>query len=391
MASNDELIEATARRSALVDGLLQRGLIHDAAVESAFRTVPRHLFVPGVPLDVAYADQSIATKTRGGLTLSSSSQPAIMAIMLEQLALQPGENVLEIGAGTGYNAALMQNIVGAQGRVTTIDVDEDIVAAARENLAGAGWTQVQVVLADGGFGYPLNAPYDAVIATVGVWDLSPHWLDQLRQGGRLVVPLQFGVRQFSIAFERHESELVSHSSVPCGFLQLRGAFASPHALLELDSIVVQHDNVPDLNSDALNRLLAITPRSETVQELEIPGSTGLLDYIALRGGKIFSLFDRERKRLEAGLAFGLYDNASLALYTMDAGWDEIEPTVQVYGDDTSLVQLREYIAQWTASGRPDLAASRFTAALLSGAQPDSGHVVVRKKWMQYYIEFENRE
>lgn len=383
--------DATVRRSALVDDLKQRGLITDTSVESAFRAVPRHVFLPGVPLDLVYADQSIATKSQGGLILSSSSQPAIMAIMLEQLALQPGENVLEIGAGTGYNAALMQHIVGAQGHVTTIDIDEDIVTTARENLARAGSQNLDVVLKDGGFGYPPNAPYDAIIATAGVWDLSPHWLEQLRLGSRLLAPLQFGVRQFSIAFERQETELVSHSSVPCGFLQLRGAFASPYALLEIGGFVVQHENVPDLDPEALNALLAANPRSETLNELKIPGSTGLLDYIALRGGRILSLFDRECKRLTAGLAFGLYDISSLALYAMEPGWDAMEPTIQVYGEDTAFAQLRELIAQWNAAGRPDLASAKITAVPLNHPQSESGLVIVRKKWMEYRIEFESRE
>lgn len=383
--------DATTRRNALVDDLIKRDVLHDAAVEVAFRAVPRHLFVPDAPLDVVYSDQSIATKMQGGLTLSSSSQPAIMAIMLEQLALQPGENVLEIGAGTGYNAALMQTIVGAHGHITTIDVDDDIVAAAHENLARTGFENVRVILADGGFGYPPNAPYDAIIATVGVWDLTPHWLDQLREGGRLIAPLQFGVRQFSLAFERRGSELVSSSSVPCGFLPLRGAFASPHALLDVDGIVIQRDNVPDLNAETLNALLNTLPRSETLIEFEISGSPGLLDYIALRGGKLFSLFDRDRKCLASGLQFALYEPASLVAVSMDASWENIEPAVKIFGNDSALVQLRQYISDWEASGHPNLAAAQITAIPRNSAQTGSSTFIVRKKWMEYHIQFENRD
>jgi len=102
-----------------------------------------------------------------------------MAIMLEQMELEPGHRVLEIGAGTGYNAALMAHIVGGEGLVATLDIDEDIVADVRKHIADAGLGNVTVVRADGGYGYPPDAPYDRIILTVGVWDLVPAWLEQL--------------------------------------------------------------------------------------------------------------------------------------------------------------------------------------------------------------------
>ena len=109
---------------ALVDQLTKNGSITTSAVEAAFRAVSRHLFLPHVPPEHVYQDQAIPTKYDEGRAISSSSQPTIMAIMLEQLALAPGHRVLEIGAGTGYNAALMAHIVGDTGQVVTMDVNE---------------------------------------------------------------------------------------------------------------------------------------------------------------------------------------------------------------------------------------------------------------------------
>lgn len=97
--------------------------------------------------------------------------------MIEQLDVQIGHRVLEIGAGTGYNAALLAWLAGSSGRVTTIDVDEDIVQEARDNLRRAGFSEVHVVAGDGWLGLPTDAPFDRIEATVGVWDLSPHWVD----------------------------------------------------------------------------------------------------------------------------------------------------------------------------------------------------------------------
>ena len=145
-------VEAAAYHQALIDKLCGDELIQSPLVEAAFRAVPRHLFLPDVPVDQAYEDRAIPTKFARGRAISSSSQPAMMAIMLEQLDLRPDQRVLEIGAGTGYNAALMAHIVGKTGQVTTLDIDEDIVAAARQHLHSVGADAVQVICADGWLG-----------------------------------------------------------------------------------------------------------------------------------------------------------------------------------------------------------------------------------------------
>ncbi|HWC83884.1 MAG TPA: methyltransferase domain-containing protein, partial [Pseudonocardiaceae bacterium] len=95
--------------------------------------------------------------------------PTVVAMMLGQLDPQPGENVLEIGAGTGYNAALLAELVGDTGQVTTIDIDLNVTAHARATLADTGYDQVRVITADGALGDPDHAPYDKIIVTVGPW------------------------------------------------------------------------------------------------------------------------------------------------------------------------------------------------------------------------------
>ena len=220
----------TGLRERLVAQVLQTSGIRDERIAAALRDVPRHLFLPHLPPEDAYLDDAIVTKRDAdGQPISSSSQPAIMAIMLDQLILAPGQRVLEIGAGTGYNAALMQHIVRPMGTVVSVDIEADVADLARGHLASAGYQDVTVVAADGAEGYPPGAPYDRVIATVGVSDLAPAWLDQAGAGARIVVPLDVRGSQLAVAFGRSGSggHWVSRSIAPCGFMRMRGSLAGP--------------------------------------------------------------------------------------------------------------------------------------------------------------------
>src|SRR6266568_17437 len=165
-----------------------RGLT-DPRVEAALREVPRHLFLPGTDLAEAYADEAVVTRYKDGLPASSASQPAIIAAMLEQLSLPAGGSVLEVGAGTGYNAALLAALVGPSGRVITIDIDPEVSVEAENHLSAAGVANVMVICWDGAAGWPGRAPYDGIIVTAGASNLAPAWLSQLAPAGRLVVPL----------------------------------------------------------------------------------------------------------------------------------------------------------------------------------------------------------
>ena len=212
-----ELCEALARK------LRSDRSVRHADVEQAFRRVPRHLFLPDVDPDVVYRDIRIPIKLQGGEIISSSSQPSIMAIMLEQLHARPGHRVLEIGAGTGYNAALLAEVVGPRGRVTTIDLDTDTVQRASAVLSATGYATVHVAQSDGLAGYPADGPYDRIIATVGLGDIPTAWRDQLKPGGCLVLPLAIRGVMKSIAFRRDmRGRLTSTSLAPANFMPFRG-------------------------------------------------------------------------------------------------------------------------------------------------------------------------
>jgi protein-L-isoaspartate(D-aspartate) O-methyltransferase len=254
------MVLADRARVRMVDALRNAGRVRTAAIEEAFRAVPRHLFLPGLPVDQAYADEAVAVQYTDGVATSSASQPSMMAIMLEQLDLRPGLRVLEIGAGTGYNAALMARIVGPKGGVTAVDIDEELVEKAADHLAAAGATGVELVAADGAHGHLPGAPYDRIVLTVGSDDVRPEWIEQLVPGGRLLLPLDVRGSQLSIALDLGDDGVLRSDSVrSCAFIRLRGAGAGSdgHMLPAGAGLAVQvpHDR-PDIDPIALAAALA---------------------------------------------------------------------------------------------------------------------------------------
>lgn len=215
-------------KNVLADELARKGYIRTAAVEEAFRAAPRHLFIPEVEPDHAYRDEVIPIETPNSTVASSASQPAIVAEMLEQLGAKPGDRVLEVGAATGYNAALLAHLVGESGSVVTVEINESLAQRARRNLAASGYDRVEVLNTDGGLGCAAGAPYDRIIVTAGAPDIAPAWREQLAPEGRLVLPLELwpGL-QVCVAFEPAKDHLASVAAAWCGFLRMGGELAGP--------------------------------------------------------------------------------------------------------------------------------------------------------------------
>jgi protein-L-isoaspartate(D-aspartate) O-methyltransferase len=208
----------------MVDALEEAGVVTSEAVGRALRDVPRHCFLPAEDVVTAYADRAVVFKrSPDGQPLSSASQPTMVAAMLELLDVRRGQRVLEVGTGTGYNAALLSTLVGPDGSVVTVELEEDLAERAARVLAATGAGPVEVVCGDGGAGHAPGAPYDRIIVTVGAPDLERAWTEQLVDGGRVVAPVVGGDGIGSVVVvDKVGGALERRSEVPCGFLLMRG-------------------------------------------------------------------------------------------------------------------------------------------------------------------------
>ena len=222
------------------------------AVEDALRRVERHCYVPSAPLAEAYEDKAVITHAfPDGTALSCASGPGIVAAMLNALQVQPGQRIMEIGAGTGYNAALLATLAGPCGQVTTIDINPGVTAAARASLDTTGFEHVTVFTCDGALGAPGRGPYDRIIVTVGAWDICQAWWDQLVPGGRLVLPLRWRGTTRAVAFIKREDHWQSDWIFLCGFVPMLGQPGEHSAAIDPGGLVTVHydiDQAIDINT-----------------------------------------------------------------------------------------------------------------------------------------------
>ena len=218
---------ASPSNERMVDRLRARGRIRSDAVESVMRAVDRAAFVPDGELDVAYDDAPIRLGSDpSGSVVSTISQPSMVAYMLEELDVSPGQRVLEIGTASGWNAALLGRLVGDDGRVVTVEVDGELAAGATARLASlpAPAENVTVVHGDGHDGWAPGAPYDRIIVTAGALRVEDAWRSQLVDGGRLVVPVTSADgRGLCLTLDLVGDQLVQRASLSCGFVTMRRA------------------------------------------------------------------------------------------------------------------------------------------------------------------------
>jgi protein-L-isoaspartate(D-aspartate) O-methyltransferase len=372
-------------RAALVDQLRTRtkGALSSEAVAAALMAVPREIFIPEVlaarGLEAVYRDEAHVTKRDPqGMPLSSSSQPGLMAEMLELLDVHPGQRVLEVGAGTGYNAALLAHLVGPGGRVTAVDVDAGIARRARAALKTAG-AKARVVVGDGREGYPARAPYDRIIVTAGAEEIPRAWREQLVDRGRIVLPLRIdrdaGALQLIPSLERRGNSLRSLDMTWGGFMPLHGGdggWTVPPAQLNAGRtrpsgnrsfVSVSGAGAQRLSDAAAQRLLAAIlapgrepPRARGLTPLVRGHTPALVIYLLTEIGERQRVWVRYAGRDGIGIvdrAGGLGVVSTRSIWTARAG-ARVQWRLDSYGpSDEAADRLLRLLGVWRALERSE--------------------------------------
>src|SRR5271157_3080394 len=203
------------RRACMVEEQLRRRGIHDERLLSAMGKVPRERFIAPEFRSQAYADGPLPIGS--GQTIS---QPLMVATMIEALHVQPSDRVLEVGTGTGYEAAILGELAA---EVWTVERHAELANKARAILAESGYRNVHVICGDGSLGLPEHAPFDKILVAAGAPHAPPSLIAQLAAGGRLAVPVGNRVEQQLQVVRKIGGEITTSSHVLCCFVPLVGA------------------------------------------------------------------------------------------------------------------------------------------------------------------------
>ncbi|MBJ7325880.1 MAG: protein-L-isoaspartate(D-aspartate) O-methyltransferase [Chthoniobacterales bacterium] len=207
-------LELDGQREAMVSEQIEARGISDPATLAAMRVVPRHEFVPAGLREDACGDYPLPIGN--GQTIS---QPYIVAFMTEAIRPRPGEKILEIGAGSGYQAAVLAQ-TGAE--VYSVEIVEPLAEMARQNLERLGFANAHVKQEDGHRGWPEHAPFDAIIVTCAPDKIPPDLVAQLREGGRMIIPIGGGMEQELILLRKHGDKIEKQPVLPVRFVPMTG-------------------------------------------------------------------------------------------------------------------------------------------------------------------------
>ena len=361
------MCDAAQRHDALVARLRESDAASERVLD-AFAAVPRHVFLPASRPSVAYTDDAIVTHDEGGVPTSSSSQPSLMARMLEQLDVRRGDRVLEVGAGTGYNAALLAALGAA---VTTVELQPEVAAAAREHCARrASRRRARTARARRRPGSVLvvtrrrrraaGGPYDRIIVTAGCWSLPALSSDALADGGVLVAPLRVNAVELVVGLRRDGEVLRGGGGIPCGFMPLRGGDERPWRWeLGGGGIATADADLGVEGRGALDRLLA-TPGREVDDPLALRSehALGALLWLGLQGDPLISLVLPGRRRPPWTVGLDVLP-ASLLLFEFAAGY-AASPSARLHGGEPRPADVPAGMAAWRAAGSPGPAALELT-------------------------------
>jgi protein-L-isoaspartate(D-aspartate) O-methyltransferase len=343
----------------LVGILSSRGDITDTRIHEAFAAVPRHLFLPGVPLEQVYSDQSIVVCTDTSDGVWETTMPSMIAHLLQMLDVKPGHNVLEIGTGTGYGTALLRHLVGDEGKLTSLELQRNVARRAEDTLMRAGMNNICVVNVDGAYGYAPRAAYDRIAVTVGIWDMPRAWVRQLKPRGVIVAPMWLDGLQVTARFEvQPDGRLTCDRVVPSAFSYIRGTAAGPQVRKRVGStgLMILADGVDQIDTAALSVLLATDYEDNHLSSALNTHECwyGFLPYLMINepADAVFTLYTVTPGRQAFGIegeGFAVFTAASAAFVPYYG-----EGFVHCFAGADAFLEIETHLDRWREAGRPTI-------------------------------------
>lgn len=336
-----------------------------AATQHAFLHMPRHVFIKryrdwgttewhevraenvGEHLSTLYANRALTLFGNDDDNIPSTiSQPSFVLRMLDMLQFRPGHTVFELGAGSGWNAALMGHLVGPTGHVYSLEIIPEVAKMAMDTIETLGLKNVHIIAADGGEGYAAGAPYDRAIFTAGTYDLPHHFYAQMKDGGLLLVVIKnAGGGDHLFLLRKTADRFESLASMPCGFVQLTGRYQ----LSSLDPAPVE--TLPEW-MELQQQEIFKTPFwwGGKGKEGFVWRTFGIRSFLGITE-PFFRAFKtakaEERSREEH--YFGLWDQAQRSLVLAQDDW------LMAYGSVVAKERLLQKVRQWVDLGMPSAA------------------------------------
>lgn len=372
------------------------GTPFSAAVEQAYLKVPRHQFIkrfkkPGsqewitiMPenleqnLPILYRDSSLALlEDANGITCSSISQPSLVLQMLSLLQLEPGQTVFELGAGSGWNAAMMGQIVEATGHVYSVEIVPEIAQMATEAVQQLGLTNVSIIQADGADAYGIGAPYDRAVFTAGTYDLPQAFYEQLKETALLLVVIKHpGDGDSLFLLQKVADHFESLTSLPCGFVPVTGK----SQINSLEPITLE--SLPEWSSlsqqEVSNKPFWWGDKSASFA-WKTHGIRSFLGIVE----PLFQSFVADTSGQSKELFFGLLDrvNGSLVIAKDDR--------LIAYGNEIAQNQLLQQIHQWVELGMPEASSFKLYVYPIDASVTVQPHQwIVKRKDSQFVWSLE---
>lgn len=374
------------------------------ATAQAFLATPRHFFVKRYReggsrtwhevtaknlrehLSAIYADHPLTLFGEENLdrTLSTISQPSFVLRMLDMLQLQPGHKVFELGAGSGWNAALMGRLVGSEGHVCSVEILTELAAATQQTIVSMGFQNVSIITGEGGEGYSLGAPYDRAVFTAGSYDIPRAFYGQIKEQGLLLIGLKTqGGGDNLFLFRKVEDHFESIDAMPCGWLQLRGKY-------QIDDLAPLPVEALPIWTELQDKVVARIPfwwggtaASDAFGWRTLPIRTFLaITEPLFRAFKVETSAEQPREEQY----FGLWDpdQRSLVLAKSDV--------LIAYGNRAALDRLLHHVRQWVELGMPIAACFHLRVYPANAVLPRGDKQwIVKRRESQFLWSLETRE